>query len=247
MSGNLFQFRPINNAYWKSNLENNLMVFNSIKNFNDPFEGYHLAHNLFWKDGNIVSSEEAKPLHETLAKFVMEKLDNFPLKEDYFDENVLRRLNKKYRITCLTSEVEDVLMWSHYGDSHKGICVEYDRDVLSSISRDISLHKVEYDQKGYVIYPEKLQKSPEEILIHKNKRWDYEKEERLVWKLSDKAFYANERLVTEVPFVSITVGVSTPDDIKDMIFKLCREKKIVYYEMTIKEDSLEHRPILREI
>jgi hypothetical protein len=29
-------------------------------------------------------------------------------------------------IYCVSTNYDDVLMWSHYADSHKGICLEFD-------------------------------------------------------------------------------------------------------------------------
>ena len=43
--------------------------------------------------------------------------------DDYYKIDSLKDLAY---ITCLTENNDNILMWSHYADSHRGICIEYD-------------------------------------------------------------------------------------------------------------------------
>ena len=38
--------------------------------------------------------------------------------------------NKKIGIYSLSKTFIDELLWAHYGNSHKGFCIEYDLDIL---------------------------------------------------------------------------------------------------------------------
>ena len=62
----------------------------------------------------------------------------------------LSLLNDSAYITCFSEKCDSMLMWSHYADSHRGFCVEYDLNLLQSNS-EILKH----------IYP---------VLYHKNRR-----------------------------------------------------------------------------
>ena len=44
-------------------------------------------------------------------------------------------------LLCLSSKFDSPLMWSHYADQHRGVCIEYD---VSKVKQG-SLHKVFYD------------------------------------------------------------------------------------------------------
>lgn len=64
--------------------------------------------------------------------------------------NELDELKDIAFIKCFSENKNDLLMWSHYGDSYKGMCVEYD---FSKLSDDILFHlfPVMYSNKRYPI------------------------------------------------------------------------------------------------
>ena len=45
-------------------------------------------------------------------------------------EQIALELLNSYRICCFSSRYDSILMWSHYADENKGICVEYDLGLL---------------------------------------------------------------------------------------------------------------------
>ena len=63
-------------------------------------------------------------------------------------------------------------MWSHYADSHKGICIEYEQHLISAL-RDG--HKIRYPRQ-------------KEGLYCKNRCWEYENEYRMMAKTDKKDF-----------------------------------------------------------
>ena len=78
-----------------------------------------------------------------------------------------RRLN--LRMCCLSKSPNDVLMWSHYANAHKGCCLEVevrDGDGPYDIEYSSALPKIDNpdDVKG--------------LLCHKNSAWEYENEVR---------------------------------------------------------------------
>ena len=41
-------------------------------------------------------------------------------------QNELQKsVDESYRVGCLCSDNKNKLMWSHYGNGHKGFCIEY--------------------------------------------------------------------------------------------------------------------------
>ena len=68
--------------------------------------------------------------------------------EESFFGYFLNEKNINPRILSLTHDRESKLMYSHYADSHKGICVEYEIELNNLENSDsISFGKVEYAQK----------------------------------------------------------------------------------------------------
>ena len=49
------------------------------------------------------------------------------------------------RILSLTSNNEEILLWSHYADEHKGICLEY--KTLEMYDDNKSIHGIYFDPK----------------------------------------------------------------------------------------------------
>lgn len=91
------------------------------KDFNDPYDCFY---NIVIKSG--------------------EELGGVKLKQ--FKEN-LRKL-EPFGCYCLTENSDDLLMWSHYADGHKGICIEYNVEKICDIQQD--LFRVDYNfQREY--------------------------------------------------------------------------------------------------
>ncbi|MCE1238630.1 MAG: DUF2971 domain-containing protein [Azonexaceae bacterium] len=78
---------------------------------------------------------------------------------------------------CVSTKPDDILMWAHYADSHKGVCLEFDG--LSTLMANAQ--KVSYAPKRVPINPyvdSKLE-MVEKALLTKSLQWSYEDEWRL--------------------------------------------------------------------
>jgi len=100
-------------------------------------------------------------------------------------------INKKYGVLCFSRSWKSPVLWSHYADKHKGICLGFD-------TPDTLLKKVIY--KGERL-PSDVKKElnegnlngrvEEKLLITKFEHWQYEEEERVILPL-DKAYKEKE-------------------------------------------------------
>ena len=90
-------------------------------------------------------------------------------------------------VCCFSSVVDNPLLWSHYGDQHRGLCIGYNRD-RNPVPK---LHKVEYGGSRVVttslIAEAHLVKDPKSqellnrsVLLRKASPWRYEREWRLI-------------------------------------------------------------------
>jgi hypothetical protein len=100
-----------------------------------------------------------------------------------------RELRKTHEtgVLCLSSKFDSPLMWSHYADQHRGVCVEY--DVSELIPQ--GLHKVSYGEsckvlasqiRDWVFYDNLVaqQAIDKACLLTKSTQWAYENEWRLL-------------------------------------------------------------------
>lgn len=109
----LYQYRKFNENTLSA-LINDKMWLAHPSTFNDPFDSTY-----YYEE---VTVEDCKRHFPNKTKTEQEVQD--------FNKRVKDRLSKifaKFFVTCFsaTSNPDNVLMWSHYTDSHKGFCIKY--------------------------------------------------------------------------------------------------------------------------
>jgi hypothetical protein len=98
---------------------------------------------------------------------------------DSFSQSVLERTREEkvemHGITSFSRKWNDVLLWSHYGDKHKGICLGF--DVTVGLTREIR-----YEDSVLVVgdlrAEDDLQRIVDRLEGTKYKGWSYEAEVR---------------------------------------------------------------------
>ncbi|MEW8024894.1 MAG: DUF2971 domain-containing protein [Candidatus Thiodiazotropha sp.] len=92
----------------------------------------------------------------------------------------------KAGLVCFSSQWKNPVMWSHYGDKHKGICLGFDVDdkILKKVTYLKSRMKYQIGSffSGHKITPEILN----EVVRYKFKEWWYEREYRGIVPLKEK-------------------------------------------------------------
>ena len=80
-------------------------------------------------------------------------------------------------IFCVSTKRDDILMWSHYGDSHRGVCIEFD----GTAKLMGQAHEVSYSKHRPVInfYGDNNREALNKTLLTKSDHWLYESEWRL--------------------------------------------------------------------
>ena len=87
------------------------------------------------------------------------------------------RLSKRYGLVCMSSTWQSPVMWAHYGDKHKGVCLAF--DVMDKGGLEVNYH------------PERLALPSTrpadltsdlitQLFTTKSAEWSYEKEYRLI-------------------------------------------------------------------
>jgi hypothetical protein len=93
-----------------------------------------------------------------------------------FSATNLKKISE-LRIYCLTPDPLSTLMWSHYADNHKGICLEFRTDNNFLLP---SAQEVIYRSKYPKWKPQQLSDVALEMILTKADAWSYEKEFRLI-------------------------------------------------------------------
>jgi hypothetical protein len=92
-----------------------------------------------------------------------------------FSESVQREICKR-RIYCLTPDPCSTLMWSHYAENRRGICLEFHLGNLLFLNA----RKARYRSAYPVWVPQEMPAIADEAILTKAKDWEKEQEWRLV-------------------------------------------------------------------
>jgi hypothetical protein len=91
-------------------------------------------------------------------------------------EDVQKEIDKA-GITCFCKVRDDILMWAHYADKHKGLCFEFDGSENCIFFGEAQA--VKYKDFTNVLLGEDSRKTMERIILTKSKHWSYEREYRI--------------------------------------------------------------------
>jgi len=147
----------------------------------------------------------------------------------HIESELLRRYNRG--VVSLAERAECPLMWSHYGDQHRGLCLGY------SVPRETSddIHKIKYGGSRLVKASEvnamldgdkDTQKRVDEaVLLKKAQDWRYEKEWRLI------GLRGEQRSILELE--EVVFGMRCPPAVVYGVVKALsdRDRKVRFYEI----------------
>ncbi len=81
-----------------------------------------------------------------------------------------------FSVICLTEKFDDILMWSHYADSHRGFCMHFEMTQL----RYTVIYQDDYPKIDFDADEAEQLLSFHRLLHTKAKNWEYEKEHRII-------------------------------------------------------------------
>lgn len=163
--------------------------------------------------------------------------------QPFFFENKFKQIIDNFRkghgITCFSKTYKNALMWSHYADKHKGVCIGFDFQT-EKIYENFLLFKVRYSTKiEPVSFFEKKELINFKWIYTKSKDWEYEEEIRAITygKVGLQKFDINK--VNEIYF-----GInSSSEDIQDinniLLTKKIKPRKISKLNMAKQQYKIE--------
>ncbi|MBR5167129.1 MAG: DUF2971 domain-containing protein [Salinivirgaceae bacterium] len=217
--------------YLRKSLMNEQLVLSSPTIFNDPFDTPFLP----------LLESDSSDINKLMYKAYQEGL-----KVACFTSNPLNNLNSEVRNDEKQTNCEAIffesLMWAHYADSHKGVCIKYKFN--SSVSKvactDENVVAYFYNINYYNGHVENL-KSPdgsisfEKAFFYKGIQWKYENELRfLYFDVNGKGEHATISIPNSIE--AIYFGLNCPKKDKRKILKIMKGKNVLFYEMQMDEE-----------
>lgn len=93
-----------------------------------------------------------------------------------FEEGMATFLTEKVGVLCLTTKSDDILMWSHYADAHRGVCLEF--EVGENFAGEAQKVRYSNDRVPIVPYVDDTANAMSKALLTKSSHWSYEDEWR---------------------------------------------------------------------
>jgi hypothetical protein len=179
-------------------VEHSRLYFSSPSQFNDPLD---CAPVLQWaKDPNDadflaeITADEERLMRESgdsQEEIARKKREvGVPVREVGHAATISTRkqLHVETRVFCLSAKQDHPLLWSHYADSHRGVCLHFDASDNNTVLG--KARAVRYRKKREPIlmplrYNKPQRKVIEAMAWRKASFWSYEHEYRIVCKGTD--------------------------------------------------------------
>jgi hypothetical protein len=195
----LYKYHTVNTHLFKL-IENNSLWACSAVNLNDPYDCDFEITKTFVKNKYLkqITTEDY-----TAGSISTEELD---LAKEIMllalDKKSLQSFQSEYRasmgVCCFTTDPLSELMWSHYANSAKGVCLEFSfRNSPEILNRNIPVH---YSNNRILVETEM---NRAKALFQKRTAWRYEKEWRVLANQSNITFNKSD-------LVGIIFGPRTP-------------------------------------
>jgi hypothetical protein len=189
----LYKFKPFSN-FSKSYFTGKITLSNP-KSLNDPWD-CHISPQ--W--GRILNPTILHAFLTIPNLFTPNINDSIRLFNKYstdwlkFGEKIFKDMDETMRVCSLSAELKNYLLWAHYGESHKGFCIEYDSVKLVEYLRKLSnnddtkLAEVNYSVNAPLLDPAYMHINQvyRKNLTYKSLHWEPEKEWRLLQSIEGK-------------------------------------------------------------
>lgn len=185
----LYHYEEFNACYLSTTLRDQKIHCANPANLNDPWDCRPWLDSRSLQDPEVFQRvmswyhrQAKQPLRSDLKQQLEASLRNDPKKRDKFMDDLskdIQRMVSKRRIYCLTPDPDSILMWSHYAEHHRGICLEFGVDNPLFAKALQVLYPPEYP----LWLPDEFEAQHDrtvEIILTKAEQWRYEKEFRLV-------------------------------------------------------------------
>ena len=150
------------------------------------------------------------------------------------EELFIEESNNYLGVIPFSKRWDNILMWSHYANHHKGFCTGFNHEKFISSGLFKHLIKVKYSNKFSNLNPLKdgIYKAKKSIDV-KSKDWHYEKEYRFFKFTFPDILKDDDRKIKILDnfFTEIIIGLNTSENDKETLIDIGRQKKINVYEI----------------
>lgn len=198
-------------------LVNNRLYFNSPKNFNDPFDCNFILETdctAEEKTDYIVSNMTSQGFSSPDIDDAVNKALNNPGSWDQLINQSKDRFLSNIGVCCFSKTNENPLLWAHYSDKHKGICLIFDTSLDKRFFCNI--FSIKYRSNYPRINFMKHRSRFDELILTKSIDWIYEQEVRVTKETGNQLYDFDKSALIGVIFGCKT-GIAEVSRIKGIL------------------------------
>lgn len=243
----VYRYRSLSGEYELDNLKNNQIWLAKPDTFNDPFDSMINAdigemfkrykfqdkemNNLYHRmDG--VQKRAANRIVEKEGKKIQLEIDND-----------IKKFRDNFSVACFSESNANLLMWSHYANYHKGICIEYSFNDINNKDDNVSFLPVIYTSQfqnmiDYIdIKKNTVSDQIVKLFLMKSMDWNYEKEWRIVKEISEENNDKLGELYSVPKPTAIYLGCKVNVCDAELIRKTCKSNTIPVFQMKMSRNK----------
>ena len=140
----LYHFQSFNAAWLNQTLIDGKIYMSNPTDFNDPWDCRPWFNDEALDDPEFYNRQVeqlagsdrkwTRPFDEDRHNAILYRLrtDRSFLQEKIrqISEGLWEAIGERYRVYCLSTKQECALMWAHYADKHRGVCLEFGVDEM---------------------------------------------------------------------------------------------------------------------
>lgn len=232
-----YRYRSLSNEYEIDNIIQEQIWLSTPTEFNDPYDSMiNIDVDEMLKkylEGNQKIISEYNRLAEKGKRKARRYIEKEKAKLQKGMDKELEMLRKSFGIACFSETYDSLLMWSHYADYHRGICLEYSHEEIEKL---VPFCPVVYTNSfenlaNYIdIKGNEIDNRAIRLFLNKSKEWSYENEWRIIDCLSENGV-ENGKILKKLKPQKILMGCKISDTNESEIIKIANKLNIPIAKM----------------
>jgi len=227
-SPSAYKFRTCNKYLFQS-LINESIGLTSPGYFNDPFDSpiRELLNN---------EDEFSQYIRQAYNDCLKVSCFSSNIKLPREDEKTHQLIHKEEKLKGALPEYLNELMWAHYADSHKGVCIKYHfpnsftKFVHNSDGVTCFFYDIIYSDSDICQYSKKDSINMKDAFFLKGKQWEYENELRLLY-FDVKGREGYKVIKAENCIEAVYFGLRCSEEDKTTIMNILKDKKLITIDL----------------
>jgi hypothetical protein len=215
----------------ESIISNKCLKFTNPKSFNDPFDCNF--DSVYFDVSEKLDSRVENDIEVLRKGFPNDVLTNDLLSQAY--EKTQKNKKDGCAVCCFSLNQNNNLMWAHYANNHKGICLEFDYTLSLEEVIDVRIDIqgcINYDLDEKVNYCTDKIRGMRNIFLNKSSSWRYEEEFRLLILDEEGIYHYKPKFLKSVVF-----GLRTTEHDRNRLMRACERLQLTHLNFYVAEAS----------